>query len=87
MSGWQIPPPKKPTKSKADFAREHRKKVASLIKRGLLKSKRIKQALLKVPREDFIPELYQDYAYLEVRCRGSRRQSPVHTATRFSMNR
>ncbi len=49
MSGWQIPPPKKPTKSKAE---------------------RIKQALLKVPREDFIPGLYQDYAYLEVRCRG-----------------
>jgi protein-L-isoaspartate(D-aspartate) O-methyltransferase len=66
MCGWQIPPPKKPNKSKADYARERREKVASLIKQGLLKSERIKQALLKVPREDFIPEPYQDYAYLEV---------------------
>jgi hypothetical protein len=66
MCGWQIPPPKTPSKSKADFARERRKKVASLIKQRLLKSERIKQALLKVPREDFIPEPYRDYAYLEV---------------------
>jgi hypothetical protein len=56
MDGWQIPPPKKSSKSKADFARERCEKVASLIKQGLLKSERIKQALLKVPREDFIPE-------------------------------
>ena len=66
MYGWQIPPPKKPSKSRADLARERREKVASLIKQGLLKSERIKQALLKVPREDFIPEPYRDYAYLEV---------------------
>ena len=43
MYGWQIPPPKKPSKSKADFARERREKVASLIEQGLLKSERIKQ--------------------------------------------
>jgi protein-L-isoaspartate(D-aspartate) O-methyltransferase len=66
MCGWQIPPPRKSSKSKTDFARERRKKVASLIKQGLLKSERIKQALLKVPREDFIPEPYRDYAYQEV---------------------
>jgi hypothetical protein len=66
MCGWQIPPPKTPSKSKADLARERRQKVASLVKQGLLKSERIKQALLKVPREDFIPEPYRDYAYLEV---------------------
>ena len=42
MYGWQIPSPKKPSKSKADFARECREKVASLIKQGLLKSERIK---------------------------------------------
>jgi hypothetical protein len=56
MDGWQIPPPKKSSKSKADFARERCEKVASLIKQGLRKSERIKQALLKVPREDFVPE-------------------------------
>lgn len=66
MYGWRIPPPTKPSKSKEDFARERREKVASLIKQSLLKSERIKQALLKVPREDFIPEPYRDYAYLEV---------------------
>jgi protein-L-isoaspartate(D-aspartate) O-methyltransferase len=32
----------------------------------LLKSERIKQAPLKVPREDFIPARFRDYAYLEV---------------------
>jgi protein-L-isoaspartate(D-aspartate) O-methyltransferase len=66
MSGWQIPPPGKSSKSKEDFARERREKVAWLIEEGLLKSERIKRALLKVPREDFIPEAYRDYAYLEV---------------------
>jgi protein-L-isoaspartate(D-aspartate) O-methyltransferase len=66
MYGWRIPPPKKPSKSKEVLARERRKKVASLIREGLLKSERIRQALLKVPREDFIPAPYRDYAYLEV---------------------
>ncbi len=59
-------PPKTPSKSKADFARERREKIASLIKQGRIKSERIKQALLKVSWEDFTPEPYQDYAYLEV---------------------
>jgi len=46
--------------------RERTAKVSWLVKSGYLKSERIKQALLKVPREDFIPRLYRDYAYLEV---------------------
>ena len=66
MYGWRIPPPTKPSKTKEAFARERRQKVASLIEEGLLKSERIRQALLKVPREDFIPASYRDYAYLEV---------------------
>ena len=66
MYGWRIPPPKEPSKSKEVFARERQEKVAWLIEEGLLKSERIRQALLKVPREDFIPEPYRDYAYLEV---------------------
>ncbi len=33
---------------------------------GYLKSERIRQALLSTRREDFIPHLYRDYAYLEV---------------------
>jgi len=35
-------------------------------KRSFRKSERIKQALLKVPREEFIPTQYRDYAYEEV---------------------
>jgi protein-L-isoaspartate(D-aspartate) O-methyltransferase len=66
MRGWILPPPKEPTKSREDFERERTAKVSWLIKNGLLKSERIKQALLQVPREDFIPRLYRDYAYLEV---------------------
>jgi protein-L-isoaspartate(D-aspartate) O-methyltransferase len=66
MYGWRIPPPKEPSKSKEALLREREEKVAWLIERGLLKSERIRQALLKVPREDFIPDPYRDYAYLEV---------------------
>ncbi len=66
MDGWRIPPPRKPTKTKEAFARERREKVAWLIREGLLKSERLKEALLKVPREDFILAPYRDYAYLEV---------------------
>lgn len=66
IHGWLIPPPAEPTKSREDFAQERVAKVAWLTEQGLLKSERIRQALLKVPREDFIPHLYRDYAYLEV---------------------
>ena len=66
MYGWRIPPPKTPSKSKEVFAQERSEKVNWLIEQGLLKSERIKQALLKVPREEFIPESYRDYAYQEV---------------------
>jgi len=64
--GWMIPPPTEPTKTPGEFAQERIAKVAALTEQGLLKSERIRQALLKVPREDFIPRLYRDYAYLEV---------------------
>ena len=37
-----------------------------LVRHGYLRSERIKDAVLKVPREDFIPHLYRDYAYHEV---------------------
>jgi len=66
MPGWIIPPPTEPRKSREDFEREQEEKVRSLIRQGLLRSERIKAALLKVPREDFIPPGYRDYAYLEV---------------------
>jgi protein-L-isoaspartate(D-aspartate) O-methyltransferase len=66
VSGWVIPPPKEPAKTRADFARERQQKVRQLIEAGYLRSERIKEAMLRVPREDFIPYLYRDYAYLEV---------------------
>jgi protein-L-isoaspartate(D-aspartate) O-methyltransferase len=66
MRGWLVPPPKNPTKSTEDFRRERREKVNWLIKEGYLKAGRIKEAMLKIAREDFIPPLYRDYAYLEV---------------------
>jgi protein-L-isoaspartate(D-aspartate) O-methyltransferase len=66
MPGWIVPPPKEPTKSKEEFEKERQKKVKHLIRQGYLKSERIKEAMLKVAREDFIPHEYKDYAYLEV---------------------
>jgi len=66
MRGWIIPPPKEPTKSREQFAAERSAKVRQLVAQGYLESERIRQALLEIPREDFIPRLYRDYAYLEV---------------------
>jgi protein-L-isoaspartate O-methyltransferase len=66
MVGWVIPPPKPPTKTPPEFERERRDKVADLEARGFLHSPRLKAAMLKVPREAFIPPPYRDYAYLEV---------------------
>ena len=66
MKGWIIPPPKEPTKSREEFEKERTGKVRWLVRHGYLRSERIKEALLKVPREDFIPRNYRDYAYREV---------------------
>lgn len=66
MRGWPIPPPIEPSKNPRDLEKERWAKVESLVRMGYLKSERIKEALLKVPREDFVPRLYRDYAYQEV---------------------
>jgi protein-L-isoaspartate(D-aspartate) O-methyltransferase len=66
MEGWIVPPPKEPEKSREELRTEREKKVGWLIRHGYLRSERIKDAMLKVRREDFIPPLYRDYAYLEV---------------------
>ncbi len=66
MNGWIVPPPKRPTKTREAFTRERNKKVKQLISQGYLSSGRIKEAMLKVLREDFIPDHYRDYAYREV---------------------
>jgi protein-L-isoaspartate(D-aspartate) O-methyltransferase len=64
--GWIVPPPREPTKSPAELARERVAKVDWLVRHGYLRSDRIRLAMLKVPREAFIPPGYRDYAYLEV---------------------
>ncbi len=66
MQGWIIPPAREPTKSVEELELERAAKIDELVRAGLLKSERIRQALIEVPREDFIPRLYRDYAYLEV---------------------
>lgn len=66
MVGWIIPPPKPSTKTSLEFSQERREKVRELEAKGFLRSPRLKAAMLKVPREAFIPPLYRDYAYHEV---------------------
>jgi len=66
MRGWIIPPPKVPVKTMAEHAIERQRKVRWLEAQGLLESARIRAALLKVPREEFVPREYRDYAYEEV---------------------
>jgi hypothetical protein len=89
MRGWVIPPPREPSKSANQLRQERRKKVESLIKMGYLRSERIKQALLKVPREELVPPPYRDYVYEEVPLPlpGERSPSPVRTATRSPTSR
>ncbi|MBM4141956.1 MAG: protein-L-isoaspartate O-methyltransferase [Nitrospira sp.] len=66
MPGWVVPPPKETTKTKDEFRKEREEKVKWLIRHRYLRSKRIRDAMLKVPREEFIPSDYRDYSYLEV---------------------
>jgi protein-L-isoaspartate(D-aspartate) O-methyltransferase len=66
MRGWIVPPPRTPTRTAAEFRSEREAKVRSLEAQGLLVSPRIRAALLKVRREDFIPAEYRDHAYEEV---------------------
>jgi protein-L-isoaspartate(D-aspartate) O-methyltransferase len=66
MEGWMIPPPREPVKTPAEFRRERERKVRRLESLGYLRSRRIREAMLKVRREDFVPLLYRDYAYEEV---------------------
>lgn len=66
MLGWVVPPPKKPEKTHEELLKERREKVKWLSAQGFLRSLRMVKAMLKVPREDFVMEMYRDYAYLEV---------------------
>lgn len=66
MLGWAIPPPKEPVKTRLDFDSEREEKVKWLVRRGFLKSRLLREAILRVPREDFVPDPYRDYSYMEV---------------------
>jgi len=66
MDGWLIPPPSPPVKSDQDLRREREEKVAELKRRGLLRSERLRAAMLTVRREDIIPAAYRDHAYEEI---------------------
>ena len=64
--GWLIPPPSQPVKSDEDLRRERDAKIGELERRGLLRSERLRRAMLTVRREDFIPSRYRDHAYEEI---------------------
>lgn len=66
MLGWAIPPPGEPQKTPEEFSRERVEKVEALSRAGYLRSQRVRQALLTVRREEFIPAAYRDHAYEEV---------------------
>lgn len=65
-AGWRIPPPSLPFKREERLRGEREDKVGELERRGLLRSERLRRAMLAVRREDFIPFCYRDYAYEEV---------------------
>ena len=66
MSGWFVPPPSRPVKSDEDLRLEREPKVAELARSGLLRSVRLRRAMLLVRREHFIPAAYRDHAYEEL---------------------
>ncbi len=65
MNDYLLPPPKNPSKSTEELSTERKARVQELIKEGYLKSERMVSAMLKVPREAFVPTMYRDYAYDE----------------------
>jgi protein-L-isoaspartate(D-aspartate) O-methyltransferase len=66
IDGWSIPPPGRPVKTDEDLRRERKAKIGELERRGLLRSERLRRAMLTVRREDFIPSSYRDHAYEEI---------------------
>jgi protein-L-isoaspartate(D-aspartate) O-methyltransferase len=66
VSGWIVPPPSEPRKSRDQLRCEREAKVRWLEHERLVCSARIRRALLTVRREDFIPREYRDHAYEEV---------------------
>jgi len=63
---WSSPRPSRPRKSKAQLEKERRKKVESFLREGVIKSPLLADAMLKVPREEFVPPEYRDHSYREI---------------------
>lgn len=66
MFGWIIPPPKPSRKTKKTFVKERLRKISSLKQTGFLRSINIEKAMLKIPREVFVPFNYRDHTYEEL---------------------
>jgi protein-L-isoaspartate(D-aspartate) O-methyltransferase len=66
MFGWIIPPPKPSNKTTEIFVQERQRRIASLKQQDILKSKVIERAMLKIPRELFVPFHYRDHTYEEL---------------------
>ncbi|HIC99387.1 MAG TPA: protein-L-isoaspartate(D-aspartate) O-methyltransferase [Pyrodictiaceae archaeon] len=49
--------------TKHDFSTLRRALVETLIEEGIIRTKIVKEAMLKVPREEFVPKHLRDYAY------------------------
>jgi protein-L-isoaspartate(D-aspartate) O-methyltransferase len=65
MVGWEIPPPSA-SKTDEELRHEREAKVSELADRGMLRSERLRRAMLRVRREEFVPPAWRDYAYQEV---------------------
>ena len=52
-------------KKQIDFEKKRRKLVETLIKRGILSQPKVIQAMLTVPRHEFIPEKAKSSAYMD----------------------
>ncbi|MFX0086673.1 MAG: protein-L-isoaspartate O-methyltransferase [Candidatus Hodarchaeota archaeon] len=66
MMGWIIPPPKISEKTNQILLDERKRKIEWLKDKGFIRTEIIEKAMLKIPREVFIPVKYRDYAYQEL---------------------
>ena len=62
MVGWEVPEPS--CTSDEQLRREREDKGGELVRPGLLRSERLRRAMLAVRREDFVPAAYRDHATL-----------------------
>ncbi len=49
----------------ANFSQQRAALVKQLISEGIIRSDKVKNALMRVPREDFVPSNYREWAYVD----------------------